>query len=56
MRLTFLSQEDVSEEAIKSVFDPVTKSFATTDRFNDSEQRMSCSWSRASAIVSMSCC
>jgi len=40
MRLTFLSQEGVSEEDIKAGFAPVAKKFAMTWRFNDSDERM----------------
>jgi formyltetrahydrofolate deformylase len=40
MRLTFLSQEGVSEEDIKSGFAAVGKKFAMTYRFNDSDERM----------------
>ena len=40
MRLTFLSQEGVSEEEIKSGFAAVGKKFAMTYRFNDSDERM----------------
>ncbi|QRI62266.1 formyltetrahydrofolate deformylase [Shinella sp. PSBB067] len=40
MRLTFLSQEGVSEDEIKSGFAPVAKKFAMTWRFNDRDERM----------------
>jgi formyltetrahydrofolate deformylase len=40
MRLTFLSQEGVSEEDIKQGFTPVAKPFGMTYRFNDSDERM----------------
>ncbi|WP_421581601.1 formyltetrahydrofolate deformylase, partial [Shinella sp. M31] len=40
MRLTFLSQEGVSEDDIKAGFAPVAKKFAMTHRFNDSDERM----------------
>ena len=40
MRLTFLSQEGVSEDDIQAGFAPVAKKFAMTHRFNDSDERM----------------
>ncbi|WP_028734413.1 formyltetrahydrofolate deformylase [Rhizobium leguminosarum] len=40
MRLTFLSQEGVSEEDIKAGFAPVAEKFAVTHRFNASDERM----------------
>ena len=40
MRLTFLSQEGVSEDDIKAGFAPVAKKYAMTWRFNDSDERM----------------
>ncbi|MDQ0561542.1 formyltetrahydrofolate deformylase [Rhizobium mesoamericanum] len=40
MRLTFLSQENVSEEEIRSGFASVAKTFQMAYRFNDSEERM----------------